>query len=298
MDKSFAVPIDQLTPGSGPSAYRDPDCPLPLFNALRRLGQTAPLLVTERKDGLLLVCGHRRVVGLRQLNADEVWVKRVDVPRDLDVLRISVFDNSSGTGFNELERVRIVFALSADYGLSSECIASEWLPTLGLAETTKLVKLYASLGSQCILHPGLRSGIISPGLARAILRFPAQEMPFLMEILEKSGLSFSSKKELLTLSDELKRRDGSSIEALAGTERGMGLLHKRRALRYPETTRRRELLNRVREKTPGWLSLKETRREGLEAKFAFSGKDELKDKAQEMIRLCEDAEVAETIEQF
>ncbi len=199
MDKSFAVPIDRLTPGSGPSAYRDPDCPSSLLNALRRLGQTAPLLVAERQADLLLVCGHRRAVGMQQLDANKVWVKRVDAPLDLDILRISVIDNSVGTGFNELERARIIFALTARHELSSDNIASEWLPLLGLAATTKLVKLYAPLGGNSAFHPGLKSGGISPGLAKTILRVPAQEMSFLMEIFEKSGLSFSSKKELLTL---------------------------------------------------------------------------------------------------
>jgi len=298
MNNGFIVSMDRLAPGSGPSAYRDPDCPSPLLHALRRLGQTTPILVAEREAGLLLVCGHRRTVGLQELDAHEVWVKRVHAPRDLDILRISVIDNSAGTGFNELERARIIFALMADHGVSSERIASEWLPLLGLSSTTKLVKLYASVGGASVLHPGLKSGAISLGLAKAILRFPAQEMLSLIEILEETTLSFSHKKELLALLDELKRRDEIPMEELVGTKRGMDLLHRLRALRYPKVTRRRGLLNEVRERIPAWLSLREAQREGLEARVVFRGKDELKDRAQEMIRLCEAPEVADTIELF
>jgi hypothetical protein len=295
---TFDVDIERLRPSSGPTAYRDPGCPEPLLGSLREHGQTLSLLVAERPSELVLVSGHRRCHGLLRLRQAHASVSVTTAPSDLDLLRISILENSTSSGFNDVERARILQNLLDVYSLDANVVVTEWMPWLGLEPSIRLLKTYAFFGRESILHDGLRSGSITIGLGKGLIRFDRSELSSLADLLNSSGLSISQKKELLYILDELKRRDGASISKLVGTQESEQLLEELRGKRYPQIGVRKEQLNRLARKQPGWLTIREARNEGLEARVAFRGIEELRTRVRELLRISEDPEAVDILEKF
>lgn len=296
--RTLHVELDRLSAGTGPAAYRDRGCPESLLASLREQGQTQPLLVAERPSTFVLASGHRRCQGLLSLGQERVTVSVVPAPRDLDVLRVSVLENSTSAGFNDLERARIVRHLLDTYSLDANTVATEWMPWLGLDPSIQLLRTYAFFGREDVLHDGLRTGAITIGLGRALIRFDPSELPLAARLLNRGGLSFSQKKELLYLLDELQRRDSVPLAELAGGKQGEPLLEESRAKRYPQAMDRNDQLKQIAGKHPGWLTMRENKTEGLEVRFVFRGIEELRERVRELLRISKDRETARVIEKF
>jgi hypothetical protein len=232
------------------------------------------------------------------MGQEHVIVSVIPAPQDLDVLRISVLENSTSAGFNDLERARIIRRLLEVYSLDANIVATEWMPWLGLEPSMKILRAYAFFGREGVLHDGLRTGAITVGLGKALTRFNRSELSFVVRLLHGGGLSFSQKKELLYMLDELKRRDDVGLAELVGEEQGAQVLEELRARRYPQVMERREHLTQIVRKHPKWLAMKENRTEGLEVRVVFRGIEELRERVKELLRISEDRETARVIEKF
>jgi hypothetical protein len=292
------VEVRELAPGKGPTAYRDPGCPKPLLSSLKTAGQVVPLLAAKRGDGLVLVSGHRRCQGMARLGWDKADIRIVDAPSDLDALKVSVLENGTGPGFSDLERARIVNQLLEVYSLTVENVAHEWLPLLALPPTMKLVDSYAFLGRETILHDGLRTGAITPGLTKPLCRFKGSELRLLAPLLRSISLSFSEKKELLYLLEEIQRRDGVPLEELVKDKQGGDLLAGLRRTRFPERAKRQDHLNKLNSETPRWLGFRPNPAEGLEVRFVFRGFGEFRERAESISRLTMMSEFEEIVDRF
>ena len=296
--QTFDVEITDLSPGSGPAAYRDPGCPERLLVSLREQGQIQPLLVAERPTRLVLASGHRRCQGLLSLGQHRVTVRTVHAPRDLDVLRVSVIENSTGGGFNDLERARILCQLVDGCSVDAHTVATDWMPWLGLEPSQKLMAAYTFFGREDILHAGLRSGDITIGLAKVLSRFDQFELPSVVGLLSRRGLSLSKKRELLYLLDELKRRDDVSLSQLIDGEQGHTLLKFLRQTRYPQEMERDRQLKKVAQSLPSCFTIRATPAEGLEVKIVFCGIEELRGRLMKLLKISEDPKITNIIEKF
>jgi len=292
------LPTADLRPGYGPSAYRETDCSPPLLGSLKRYGQLFPLLVTEGESGFILVCGHRRAGGITELGFHSVDVIVIPPVTDLEILRLSVSDNGTSTGFTDAERIRILKRLFMAHDVAEFDVAEYWMPLLSLPASRDLAAKYRRLCSDPTLFQAVDTGVITPGNALRTLIIPDEIRPAILSLIKAWKLTTSESRECIHILDELIRRDGMSYEdivSLTADDSGLSTL---RRIRFPQQAQRHKKLEKLKATFPAGCTLRQARNEGLSMEVVFTGRKELIEKLRFLRQALDSDETRDAIDSF
>jgi len=188
------LPVEAL--GERYRRYRlaDPAAEEAMARSLRRYGQMSPVVVCERDGRCELIDGFKRraaaiLVGMRTLSARVVAVAD-------RVAKAAIFGlNNTGRSTNELEEAWIVQALVREDGLSQV----EAAELLGRHKSWVNRRL-AMLERLCAeAKEELRLGLVSPSLARQLIRLPAGNQPSVLATARREALTAEETQGVVTL---------------------------------------------------------------------------------------------------
>ena len=169
------VPIDQI--------HSDPDQPRKSFgddglnelsDSLRQHGVLQPLLVRQQANGYALIAGERRLRAARLAGLERVPVLVRDHGDSQERLVLALVENLQREDLNALEQARALHRLAEEFALTHEEVAR--LVGWSRAAVSNSLRL---LGATPALQSALIEGLVSAGLARALL---AAEDPALQEL--------------------------------------------------------------------------------------------------------------------
>jgi len=292
------LPVADLRPGYGPSAYREEGCPPLLLRSLKQHGQLFPLLVMEEESGFTLVCGHRRTIGIYELGFRFVKVGVLPPVSDIEVLRLSVADNSTSGGFTDAERIRILNRLFTTHAMSQSDVAEHWMPFLSLPASRDLAGKYHGLCSDPVLFDAVDTDDLTPGTAIRLLIIPVELRPAVLSLIKTWNLTTSESREYIHILDEMIRRDGMSpddISALSADDSGLSGL---RRIRFPKQQERSRKLQILAGNLPSGCTIRPSRHEGLTLEVSFTGRSDFSEKISSVKEILGSHESGETIDSF
>jgi ParB-like chromosome segregation protein Spo0J len=181
----WQLPLEEI--GTAYRRYRlsDPAGQEAMAHSLRRYGQLSPVVVCRRESGIELLDGFKRLEACRAMPERTGLSARL-LEVDERGAKAAIYGlNQVGTHLRELEEAWIVFALVREDGLSQAAAAS----LLGRHKSWVCRRL-ALLERLCEEgREDLRLGLLSPTMARQLLRLPAGNQAEVLTVVRRESLS-------------------------------------------------------------------------------------------------------------
>jgi ParB-like chromosome segregation protein Spo0J len=188
------LPVAEL--GEGYRRYRlaDPAAEEAMARSLHQYGQLSPLTACWRDGRAELLDGFKRRTAAAQVAWRTLSVRVVEI--DERSAKAAIFGlNSAGRRPNELEEAWIVQALVREDGLSQVAVAE----LLGKHKSWVNRRL-AMLERLCVeAKEELRLGLVSPSLARQLVRLPAGNQAGVLAAARREALTAEEVQSVVTL---------------------------------------------------------------------------------------------------
>jgi hypothetical protein len=176
-----------------------------ILESLREIGQLNPVILMERGERNIVVCGFRRVRAMKNLGLPRILVRRL--PKDSDPSRafaMALWDNLSHRQLDPLEKARVLSNLRNHFGVPEDAIIRDYLPLLALSPAANVLRSYLLLHR---IHPALRKclaeGRLTHSSLSAIAAMPEAVQNRIAPLMDKIRLSSSFQKKFLRLLDDL-----------------------------------------------------------------------------------------------
>lgn len=139
------ISIDRLRPDPATDFALSP-VPEALAGSIRRLGVLTPLIACRQGDAATVVCGHRRLDVLNQMEAQTAPVRIAPQPLDTaQKLLLQLHDNRTHRAFSDIETGRALIRLTAT-GMKEDDLIGNVLPLFGQPVSKK--RLHDFLGAR------------------------------------------------------------------------------------------------------------------------------------------------------
>jgi ParB/RepB/Spo0J family partition protein len=180
-----AVPLSSL--GERYRRYRlaDPPAEQAMAESLRRWGQLAPVVVCLRGERWEVVDGFKRLAAARQLGWPTLQARRLEAEDERTVKAALYGLNRVGRHLHELEEAWLVQALVREDGLT-QVEAAELLGRHKSWACRRLALLEKLSGE---VRGELEVGVLSPSLARQLLRLPAGNQAEVLQAARREALT-------------------------------------------------------------------------------------------------------------
>jgi ParB-like chromosome segregation protein Spo0J len=190
-----AVPPSSL--GERYRRYRlaDPQAEQAVMESLRRWGQLGPVVVCLRGEQLEVVDGFKRLVAARELNWTSLQVRRLDAEDERTVKAALYGLNRVGRHLQELEEAWLVQALVREDGLTQ----SEAAELLGRHKSWACRRLALLEKLSVEVRGELEVGVLSPTLARQLLRLPAGNQAEVLACARREALTAEEVQRVVDL---------------------------------------------------------------------------------------------------
>jgi len=211
-----------------------------LTAAVRRVGLLCPPRIEcVGSERYRVVCGFRRLRAASRLGASNVeCLVRSGDPVQLFVE--ALYDNASSRPLHLLEKANAVWKLTQLFSIAQREVIGEFLPVLGVKPNRfEMNRLLNVAKLPRVLQEAIVLEGVQPEIALGVAGWNHDEQAAYLQATHALRPGFSRQKELFTLLDELRARDGESIvRLLSGSDTGNldGLLQNLRSRRLPKVS--------------------------------------------------------------
>ncbi|RUM88687.1 MAG: hypothetical protein DSZ24_02990 [Thermodesulfatator sp.] len=189
-----------------------------LRESLSRVGLLEPPVITEYEGRLLPIAGEGRLLALKELGERKAPVL---LRRDLSPLEAQelALESNLFRGLNPVEKAEVLFRFSRY--LSPEEAAKRVLPRLGFSAEPRWYFLLLQLAKA---PRKLKEAVALRGLslkvAERLLRFPPEEIPSVLELLERFRFTASEAREVVEGLLDLSRCESRPLGEILSAYRG------------------------------------------------------------------------------
>ncbi len=188
-----------------------------LRSSIEAMGLIQPVLLRKRKNGYQIVCGFRRVSVSCELRSG-VIESRVLEEEEMDDLRffsLSLQENLTTRGFNTVETAIALDKLVHRFGVDRARVIGDYLPLLSLEPHGKILDTYLSLAR---LEDEVKRYVLREEVSRSNIRKLSALAPddrmILLSLLSSLRLGENRLREILSLLDEISRREGVAVKEI------------------------------------------------------------------------------------
>jgi ParB family chromosome partitioning protein len=170
-----------------------------------------PTLIKKHPSSYVIVSGFRRVNAYQKMGRDEIIARILDSDADhLDCLRLAIAENAFQRQLNLIETSRALQKLSSFFDSKNQL--AEAASTLGLPANPSIIKKIRAL---CLLPQPVQCSVLNDAIPLSVAGElgtldPDSAIAF-ARLFNQLKLSLSKQKEILTLVDEIARRENSSV---------------------------------------------------------------------------------------
>ncbi|MFH1673132.1 MAG: ParB N-terminal domain-containing protein [Pseudomonadota bacterium] len=209
--KSLTVPIDSIDLDDDAYTTSIEGVTHPLLESIKTVGLINPPLLKKRKDQRYrIICGRRRILCCQELGWTELSAHIApDTLSDLDCLKIAISDNRSHRSLNLIEQSRGIEQLTRH--ITEQNRFKTICQLLDIPLNQKVFHKVAGLSTlPKPIQKGILKGELSLEGAVALFPFEPLEQVAFFELFKGLNLSQSKERELITLVDEIARREAIS----------------------------------------------------------------------------------------
>jgi ParB-like chromosome segregation protein Spo0J len=180
-----AVPLSQLHEGYRRYRLADPLAEQAMQQSLQRWGQLAAVVVCLRAEQWQVVDGFKRLSAARLLGWPTLLMQRLPADDERTVKAAMYGLNRVGRHLHELEEAWLIHALVRDDGLTQ----SEAAALLGRHKSWACRRLALLEKLSPEVRADLEVGLLSPSLARQLLRLPAGNQSAVLQLTRREALA-------------------------------------------------------------------------------------------------------------
>lgn len=188
-----------------------------ITESIKKVGLLNPIMLFEYNNKYKIMSGIKRIFACKRLdyNDIEAFVFKSSSISDLEAFLISIYDNIGIRELNIIEKGNILSKLKKRFNLNENEIIGKYMPVLQLEPNRKLLYDFINL---CKLDDDLKEHLINrdvPIKVSLLLTLLSDEnLKPISEIITKLNLGANKIKELITVTDEISKRDDIDIKEL------------------------------------------------------------------------------------
>ena len=227
-----------------------------LRSSIEEVGLIQPVLLRKQGDAYQIISGFRRISVFKDLGHSEIEA-RISGKEDGDepgLFSLALHENMMTRGFNSAEKAIALDKLVHRFLLDPTVVIRTFLPLLSLEPHEKILKTYLSLAG---MEEEVKNYVVKEEVSRQNIRllsgYTSEDRQAVIRLLPYLKLTDSRLREILTLVEEVSRRDGTPVrdilnrpeigqvlseKALTSSQRAERLKKVVTHLRYP---RRRQM---------------------------------------------------------
>ncbi|MDY6844975.1 MAG: hypothetical protein SVW57_12895 [Thermodesulfobacteriota bacterium] len=288
--------------------------------SLKKVGQIYPVILRENltKRGFTLVAGYKRYLVLKDSQGfvNALIYKQCEL-KDLDALFLSLNDNITSRGLNEVEKSSVLHKLKNYYHISDDDLISNILPLLNISPHKNTLDLYMRVND---LDSEIKHALAFEGLpmkvALKLLEFEKEERIFLFSVVRRLKMGMNKATEFLELSEDILQRDQISIQTLwdkiaaqgicedyrlSNPQKGDEICVRLKRIRFPRLSIKEDtFFEYIRAlKLPPHMKLippKYFEGTTFKVKFAFENTSELKGAVDKLTEVAESSEIERIVD--
>lgn len=180
--------------------------------SIETVGLIEPVLLRRRSKGFQIVCGFRRLAVLNDLGISEVEARVCEAGEDLTLFLLALHDNLLTRPWNAVEKALALDKLVHRFGVDRPRVIEEFLPLLDLERNGKILDTFLTLAR---MEDDLKEFVLDQAVSRSNIRrlgaFSKEDRRGVLKILSPMKWGENTLREVLTLLEEIARRDGLTI---------------------------------------------------------------------------------------
>lgn len=190
-----------------------------LRSSIKEIGLIQPVLLRKKGSGYQIVCGFRRISVMKELGKSEIESK-VFEEREMDefqLFSLSLHENLTTRGFNAVEKALALEKLVHHFQTETDVVIKTFLPSLSLEPNEKILKTYLALAQ---MEEEIKTYVLEEEVSRSNIRrlsvLSSGDRMAVLSLIAPLKLGENRLKELLTLLEEISRRNRATIKEIAG----------------------------------------------------------------------------------
>jgi ParB family chromosome partitioning protein len=189
-----------------------------LRSSVTQIGVIQPVLLRKKPDGYQILCGFRRISIVQELGGSDILSVVLDEGEkdDLHLFSISLHDNLTTRGFNPIEIAIALDKLVHRFQIDPIVVVKDFLPLFSLEPNEKILNTYLSLAR---MEDEVKRYVLKEEVSRSNIRilahFTSGERIALVPLISPLKLSENRLREMLTLFEEISRRDRLTVRDIA-----------------------------------------------------------------------------------
>jgi hypothetical protein len=190
-----------------------------LRSSIGQIGLIQPVLLRKRSEGCQIVCGFRRISIFHALKNPEIESRIIEGEEidDLKLFILSLHENLTTRGFNTIEKAIALDKLIYRFQLDSTVVIKTFLPLFSLEPNEKILNTYLSLAR---MEDEVKRYVLKEEVSRSNIRklsaFTPDDRMAILSLISYLKLGENRLREMLTLLDEISKRDQIMVKEIVG----------------------------------------------------------------------------------
>jgi ParB/RepB/Spo0J family partition protein len=190
-----------------------------LRSSIQELGLIQPVFLRKKQDGYQIICGFRRIFVFLELEISEIEARVFEDKgtEDFRLFSISLHENLTTRGFNTVEKAIALEKLIHHFQIDPIIVVKTFLPLFSLEPNEKILNTYLSLAQ---MEDKLKRYILKEKVSRFNIRifsaFTPEDRMALLSLISPLKLGENHLREMLTLLEEISRRDRCGVREIVG----------------------------------------------------------------------------------
>jgi hypothetical protein len=190
-----------------------------------------------------VISGFRRVSILRELGAEEAESRVLEDEGDLALFSLALHENATTRDLNAVEIAIALEKLVNRFHVEPSEVIDRYLPLFSLETNEKILKTYLDLAR---MEDEIKRYVVEEKVSRTNIRRLASMSPedrkAVLAVIAPLNLGENSLREILTLIEEISRREKQPLALLAGHPEIRSLLSQKDLTRSQRTDRVKKAL--------------------------------------------------------
>jgi hypothetical protein len=188
-----------------------------LRSSIEEIGLIQAVLLREKGDRYQIVCGFRRIFVFRELGSPEIEARVFEKEKmdDLQFFSLSLHENLTTRGFNTVEKAIALDKLIHRFQVDPTVVIQTYLPLFSLEPNEKILNTYLSLAR---MEDEVKRYVLKEEVSRSNIRilshFTSEDRMALLSLFSSLKLSENRLREMLTLLEEISRRDRLMVKEI------------------------------------------------------------------------------------
>ena len=198
-----------------------------LRSSIAQMGLIQPVILREKGYGYQIVCGFRRASILQEMGHLDIDA-RVIAEKERDgfkLFSLSVNENLTTRGFNTVEKSIALDKLVHYFQIDPAVVIKTLLPLFSLEPNEKILNTYLSLAQ---MEDEVKRYVLKEKVSRSNIRtfatFSPKDRGTLLSLFSSLKLGENRLREMLTLIDEISKRDYCNAKGIVGRPEIQALL--------------------------------------------------------------------------